>query len=130
MATVPAPLRFSIDHWAAFWSHPHPDLAVRMVTPDVIAYWPGQTEPARGVRSYRARVAQLLERAPNLRLDVVDHAYSDDDLLFVHWVAHGGDERRTVHGVDRIRLRDGRIKEIRAFYDPARFASLVDGSLR
>lgn len=129
MATVPAPLRFSVDHWAAFWSHPHPDLAVRLVTPDVVAYWPGETEPARGVRSYRARVGRLLERAPDLRLDVVDHA-NNDDLLFVHWVARGDHEWRAVHGVDRIRLRDGRIKEIRAYYDPTRFASLVEGDAR
>lgn len=129
MATVPPPLRFSVDHWAAFWSHPHPDLAVRIVTPDVVAYWPGETEPTCGVRSFRARVARLLEHAPELRLDVVDHA-RNDDLLFVHWVARGDDRERAVRGVDRIRLRDGRIKEIRSYYDPIRCASLADEDAR
>jgi ketosteroid isomerase-like protein len=124
MSTARAPLRFSIEHWAAFWDNPHPDLAGRVVTPDVVGHCPGDTEPARGVTQYKQRITRLLERIPDLRLEVAEHA-SNGDFLFVHWIARGtgADGPFAFSGVDRIRLRDGLVKEIRTYYDPAHLDS-------
>jgi SnoaL-like domain len=124
MSSSQRPWRFSVEHWAAFWSNPHPELARRFVTPDVETYCPGVSSPVRGVTQYARRIGHLVERLPDLRLEVVEHA-TNGDCLFVHWVAHGvGSELDGgIRGVDRIQLRDGLVKEIRTYYDPARLPS-------
>jgi hypothetical protein len=120
MSTARTRLRFSVEHWAAFWANPHPDLAGRIVTPDVVGYCPGDTEPVRGVTRYQQRIARLLTRVPDLRLEVAEHA-TNENFLFVRWIARGTgpDGAFTFSGVDRIQLRDGLVKEIRTYYDPA-----------
>lgn len=125
MSTARAQLRFSIEHWAAFWANPHPELAGRVVTPDVEGYCPGDAEPVRGVTQYKRRIARLLERVPDLRLEVAEHA-SNGEFLFVRWIAHGTTSGGpvTFSGVDRIRLRDGLVKEIRTYYDPRHLGAL------
>jgi len=124
MSTAHAQLRFSIEHWAAFWDSPHPDLAGRVVTPDVVGHCPGDTEPARGVTQYKQRIARLVERIPDLRLEGDEHA-SNGDFFFLHWIALGTGPSGpfTFSGVDRIRLRDGLVKEIRTYYDPSHLDS-------
>lgn len=121
------PLRFSIEHWAAFWANPHPELAARVVTPDVVGYCPGDTEPARGVTQYKQRIARLVARYPNLRLEVAEHA-SNGEFLFVRWIgrytAPAGPS--TFSGVDRIQLRDGLVKEIRTYFDPRELEDIDD----
>lgn len=123
----PPPLRFSIDHWVAFWANPHPELAARVVTPDVVGYCPGDDEPARGVTQYKERIARLVDQFPSLRLEVAEHA-SSGDFLFVRWIAHGAgpDGPFTFSGVDRIQLRDGLVKEIRTYFDPRQLDALDD----
>jgi SnoaL-like polyketide cyclase len=116
----PSQLRFSVDHWAAFWANPHPELAGRILTPDVVGHWPGDAAPVRGVTQYKLRIARMLDQVPDLRLDVAEHA-RNDDVLFIRWVARGTgpDGPLEFSGVDRIRLRDGLVKENRIYYDPA-----------
>jgi ketosteroid isomerase-like protein len=115
----PSSLRLSIEHWAALWANPHPELAARVVTPDVVGYCPGDTEPVRGVTQYKQRIARVVQRFPDLRLEVAEHA-SNGDFLFVRWIARctGPEGRLTFSGVDRIQLRDGLVKEIRTYFDP------------
>jgi SnoaL-like domain len=126
MSTARSRLRFSIEHWAAFWANPHPDLAGRIVTPDVVGHCPGDAETVRGATRYKRRVARLLERIPDLRLEVAEHA-TNGDFLFVRWIAHGTgpDGAFTFSGVDRIQLRDGLVKEIRTYYDPANLPAVT-----
>jgi hypothetical protein len=116
----PKRLRFSIEHWAALWERPHPDLASRAVTPDVTVHCPGDSAPVVGVTEYKEKLARILHRIPDLRREVVDHA-SNDDVLFVAWIARGTGEHGPFEfsGVDRIRLRDGLIREHLIYYDPA-----------
>jgi hypothetical protein len=125
----PAKLRFSVDHWAAFWANPHPDLAAHVVTPDVIGHWPGDAEPVRGVTEYKRRIARILTRVPDLRLTVAEHA-SNGEFLFIRWIARGtgGGRPFELSGVDRLRLRDGLVRENWVYYDPVRFESLVQGA--
>jgi ketosteroid isomerase-like protein len=113
------PLNFSIEHWAAFWANPHPELAGRLVTPDVVVHWPGDPEPVRGVTRYKQRLADVLAAVPDLRLEVAEHA-THGDLLFVRWVARGTATTGPfeLDGVDRVHLRDGLVREIRIYYDP------------
>jgi SnoaL-like polyketide cyclase len=117
--TPAAPFRFTVDHWAALWANPHPQLAGRVVTPDVVVHWPGAAEPVRGVTAYKQRIAEMLDRIPDLRLTVTEHA-GNGDFLFVRWTVHGTDVNRSVQlsGVDRLHLRDGLVKEIRIYCDP------------
>jgi hypothetical protein len=114
-----APFRFTVDHWAVLWANPHPQLAGRVVTPDVVVHWPGDTEPVRGVTAYKRRIAEMLDRNPGLRFTVTEHA-GNGDFLFVRWIGHGmgvGGSDQT-GGVDRLHLRDGLVKEIRVYCDP------------
>lgn len=57
--TPPAQLRFSVEHWAAFWANPHPELVARIGTADVVGYWPGEAEPVRGTMQYQRRIARV-----------------------------------------------------------------------
>lgn len=121
------PLRFSVEHWAAIWANPHPDLAGRVVTPDVLAAWPGDPEPLRGVTAYKRRIAHLLQQAPGLRLEVAEHARAGQ-VLFIRWTAHRrGQPDPGLTGVDWIRLRDGLIAEHRVYYDPTRIQNQQAG---
>jgi hypothetical protein len=124
-------LRFSVEHWAVFWANPHPDLAGRVVTPDVVGHWPGDAEPVRGVTAYKRRIARILARVPDLRLTVAEHA-SNGEFLFIRWIARGtgGGRPFELSGVDRLRLRDGLVRENWVYYDPVRFESLADGGDR
>jgi hypothetical protein len=110
----PARLRFSAEHWTAFWEHPHPDLAARIVTPDVVVTLPGGGEPVRGVRRLTEALAGLLERVPDLRPVLAEHA-TDGDVLFVRWTVAA--LRTSYDGIDRIQLRDGLIRDLRIYCD-------------
>jgi SnoaL-like domain len=126
MSPSHAPLRFTIEHWAALWAQPHPELAARVVTPDVVGFCPGDdTDPVRGVTQYKQRVARFVARFPNLRLEVAEHA-SNGDFLFVRWIARTAAPARPLmfSGVDRIQLRDGLVKEIRTYFDPRQLDAL------
>jgi hypothetical protein len=109
-----ARFRFTVDHWAALWANPHPQLAGRVVTPDVVVHWPGDAEPVRGVTAYKRRIAEMLDRTPDLRLTVTEHA-GNGDFLFVRWTV---DRSAQLSGIDRLHLRDGLVKEIRIYCDP------------
>jgi SnoaL-like domain len=125
----PTQPRFSVERWAALWASPHPELAGRVVTPDVVGYWAGDARPVRGVTQYKQRIAALLELLPDLRLEVAEHA-RNGDVVFVAWNARGTGANGPLQlcGVDRIRLRDGLIKEHLVFYDPALLKGAVKGA--
>lgn len=124
-ARRPSQRRFSVEHWAAFWARPHPELASQVVAPDVVGYWPGLQGPARGVTEYKRRIAQILDQVPDLRLEVAAHA-TRDEVVMIRWTGGGTGSagRFELDGVDYIRLRDGLIRETRFYYDPERFDPL------
>jgi ketosteroid isomerase-like protein len=110
------PLRWHVGLFEQFWSAPRFDLPSDELAPDVRGYWPGQREPRVGITAYVAPLKRLLQRVPDFRLEVADHA-SDGDVIFIHWVAHGTWQGRPLKfdGVDCIRQRDGRVVENRIF---------------
>lgn len=115
---------FTAEAFAAFWASPSPE-AVRpeLFTADVTGYWPDAV--LHGVPEYTARLRELLELLPDLRLEVGDHA-DNGEHIFVRWIMratgrHGAFE---MGGVDRIKVRDGLVAENRIFFDTRRFEQL------
>lgn len=125
---VEAPARpaWSLDGFASFWSNPDPSLVKHAVTDDVVGDWPGDPEPVRGVQAYTDRIAQVLERVPDLRLEVAEHA-QNGEFVFVRWIARGTGASGPFEftGMDRIRLRGDLVAENIIRYDSALLDELV-----
>jgi ketosteroid isomerase-like protein len=116
---------FTAETFAAFWAKP--DLsdpaAASPIAEDVVGYWPGEDEPVRGRDAYVGALVELLQRVPDLTLSVRESA-DNGEHLFIRWVAHatGADGKPIEHtGVDRIKVRDGKVVENRIFFDRAQF---------
>jgi hypothetical protein len=84
--------------------------------------WPGLAEPIRGAEAWTQRVAGMVERFPDLRLEVTGHA-SRDDLVFISWRAHATAAGTAIEwqGIDRMRLRDGVVAESLVVFDTGPF---------
>ena len=124
---------FTAETFAAFWAKP--DLsdpaAADPIAEDVVGYWPGEDEPVRGREAYLAALVELLGRVPDLTLSVAESAQDGEDL-FIRWVAHAtGADGKPIEqtGVDRIKVRDGRVVENRIFFDRAQFERKLGRSL-
>jgi hypothetical protein len=120
---------FTVAQWSAFWVKPDPALAAHAAVPDVVGDWPGDPEPVQGTEAYRNRIAQVLNRVPDLRLEVAESA-ENGDVIFIHWIAHGTGANGLfqMDGIDRILLEDGLVKENVVRYDSATFERLVGGN--
>ena len=106
------PPGWSVERFAEFWSDPRAEDVPRLVTDDVVGRWPGSDEPVRGVIPYTQGLAELIELLPDMRLSVAEHA-TNGDTVFVRWImrATGRNGPFRFTGIDRIRLRDGRVAE-------------------
>ena len=125
------PPPFSVDQFARFWAAPDAALVARaMFADDVVGDWPGDREPVRGFRPYRARIGALLDVVPDLTLEVAEHA-TNGNLIFIRWIARGtgADGPFELTGMDRIRTENGRVKENIIRYDPAALEAAI-GPLR
>jgi SnoaL-like domain len=116
--------RFTADQFAAFWASPDPGMVVHAVVPDVVGYWPGRAEPVRGAQAYADAIASVLAMIPDIRLEVLESAV-DGDLLFIRWRGRGTGRKGPFEmgGIDRIRLRDGRVAENVIVFDTGEFAA-------
>jgi ketosteroid isomerase-like protein len=97
----------------------------------VVGYWPGEEEPVRGREEYVGALQQLLDRVPDLTLSVAESADNGENL-FIRWVAHatGADGKPIEHtGVDRIKVRHGKVVENRIFFDRPEFERKLGVSL-
>jgi ketosteroid isomerase-like protein len=119
--------------WAKFWAKPDlsdPSGAANLAN-DIVGYWPGEEEPVRGREAYIGALHELLERVPDLTLSVAESADNGENL-FIRWVARatGADGKPIEHtGVDRIKVRDGKVVENRIFFDRAEFERKLGRSL-
>ncbi len=116
---------FSAELWAAFWAAPSMSRGMDILADDIVGYWPGDPEPVRGVEAYTAKIAQLLDAASDLRLELVDSATvagaaDDEQLVFLHYTGHGTGPQGPfqIRGIDRVRTRDGIVVENVIRYDP------------
>src|SRR5262249_22335801 len=111
---------FTVETFAGFWANP--DLtspaALIPLAEDVVGYWPGTDDPVRGRDDYVAALVELLNRVPDLTLEVAESA-QDGEYLFIRWIAHATGENGPVEhgGVDRIKVRDGKVVENRIYFD-------------
>ena len=129
---VPAPaslaggIAWSVQHFAAFWAKPDPQLVHYAVTPDVTGYWPWSETPVRGADEYVQRIADMLALIPDLRLEVAEDA-SNGEFIFIRSIARGSGANGPLEmsGIDRIRLRDGKVAENIIRFDTARFQTLL-----
>jgi ketosteroid isomerase-like protein len=122
---------FTAETFGAFWARPDLTTPSDDLAEDVVGYWPGEEEPVRGREAYVAALRELLARVPDLTLSVAESADNGENL-FIRWVAHatGADGKAIEHtGVDRIKVREGRVVENRIFFDRAEFERKLGKSL-
>jgi SnoaL-like domain len=117
--------KFSAEMFATFWAAPDLSRGLNILADDIIGYWPGDTEPVRGIEAYTAKIAELLDAAPDLHLDVVDSATvsgaaAGEELVFVHYIGEGTgpDGPFRIRGIDRVRTRNGIVVENVIRYEP------------
>jgi hypothetical protein len=103
---------WTVDRFAEFWTAPAAEDVPPLVCDDVIGWWPRADEPVRGVEAYTQALADLLKVLPDIKLTVAESASNGDDH-FVRWVmrATGLKGPFTLTGIDRVRVRDGRVAE-------------------
>lgn len=118
--------RFSAEMWAAFWAAPEMSSGADILADDIVGYWPGETEPVRGLAEYQTKIAELLAAYPDLRLELIDSATvagkaDGEVLVYLHYVgrATGPDGPFQIRGLDRVRSRNGIVVENVIRYDPA-----------
>jgi hypothetical protein len=111
-----------VDAFSAFWSDPDPALVPGALTADVVGHWPGREEPIRGRDAYTACIAALVEALPDVGVEAVEHA-SAGELTFVRWRMRATGEQGPFElgGIDRVRVRDGRVAENVIVFDTAAF---------
>jgi SnoaL-like domain len=126
-----SPRGWSVDGWVGFWGNPSAEVALRriptVVTPDVTAVWPRIPGRVRGHAEYARRIVDLLTLAPDLRLELGEHA-ANGEFVFLRWTARGtGPDGRRFEGIgtDRFRLRDGLVAETLVMSDLAIFGALA-----
>jgi ketosteroid isomerase-like protein len=112
-----------VDRFAAVWSRP--DLAglESLMDPDTRNLVPPMTEPAdrAGVLTH---FGQVLQQLPDLRVEVIRWAPTGDCVL-LEWRAAASVAGRALSwtGVDRFRLRGGRMVEAQVYWDTRRVAA-------
>ncbi|MFD9128453.1 nuclear transport factor 2 family protein [Kitasatospora sp. NPDC059571] len=109
-----------VARWAAFWAAPDPARTGELSAPGIVLHWPGRPEPLRGIEAWSAQVAAALDRLPDLRLAVVDHAAGRDGC-FIAWRASAtvAGRRLEWEGVDRMALSDGLVTASTVVFDTA-----------
>lgn len=125
MTDVQSAPKFSAEVFAAYWAAPTMSRGFDILADDIVGYWPGDPEPVRGVEAYTAKIAEILDAAPDLHLELVDSATvpgpaQGEELVYLHYVGEGtgpaGPFR--IRGIDRVRSRDGMVVENVIRYDP------------
>jgi hypothetical protein len=69
MTDIQSAPKFSAELFAAFWAAPDLSRGLNILADDIIGYWPGDEEPVRGIEAYTAKIAELLNAAPDLHLE-------------------------------------------------------------
>ena len=123
--TASSAAKFSPEFFAAYWAAPSMSHSMDILADDIIGYWPGDSEPVRGIEAYTHKIADLLTVAPDLKLELVDSATAaganeGEELFFLHYVGHatGPDGPIEIRGLDRVRTRNGVVVENVIRYDP------------
>lgn len=110
-----------VARWRAFWAAPTPDGVGELTHPDISMRFPGADGEARGVETWRTRVAETLERFPDLVLEPTGFARTDGGYAFISWRATAtiDGEKRHWEGIDRMAFTAGRVSESLVVFDRA-----------
>jgi hypothetical protein len=113
---------WSVERFERFWSDPDFALVPAGLTDDVVGYWAGRDEPARGKEAYTDCMAALVEKLPGIRFTVAEHAASGE-FTFIRWIMNATGEHGLFEltGVNRVRFRDGLVAENVIVFDTAAF---------
>ena len=117
---------WSIEGRAGFWATPSFEVARTRIplvcASSITGYWPRQPEPVRGLTDYIQHIVDLLTLVPDARLKLEEHA-TNGEFVFARWSGYGtGPEGPfEINGVDRIRVRDGKVIENRIISDASIF---------
>jgi hypothetical protein len=124
------PRNATVEMFAGFWANPDASVIPGALAEDVVGHFPGEPRPVRGPAAYTAWVARVLELLPDLRLEVAEHA-ANGEFTFIRWIARARGANGTFEfsGMDRIRVRDGLVKENIVVFDTALFEKLVGAKL-
>jgi hypothetical protein len=126
----PQAIGWTVQGWSHFWKAPSIEVARKRVplvcAPDIVGYWPRQPVPVHGRDDYCQYILDLLTMVPDLRLKLEEHATSGE-FTFVRWTGRGTgpDGPFAANGIDRIRVRDGKVIENRVVSDAAIFEDLA-----
>jgi steroid delta-isomerase-like uncharacterized protein len=108
---APSDVRSLVDRYRAGWFGHDLEAIMAVVSEDVVFHNVTAGERVEGAAAFRAHVAGIHERWPDLRFD--EHAvYVSDETGVAEWTAHGTapDGRRLEwDGIDVINCRDGLI---------------------
>ncbi|WP_156686785.1 nuclear transport factor 2 family protein [Mycobacterium sp. Marseille-P9652] len=125
MTDIQSAPKFSAEVFAAYWAEPTMSRGFEILADDIVGYWPGDPEPVRGIEPYTAKIAEILDTAPDLTLEVIDSATvpgadPGEELVFLHYVGRGTgpDGPFEIRGIDRVRTRDGIVVENVIRYEP------------
>lgn len=125
MTDIQSAPKFSAEVFAAYWAAPTMSRGFDILADDIVGYWPGDHEPVCGIEPYTAKIAEILQAAPDLTLEVIDSATvpgaaPGEELVFLHYVGRGTgpDGPFEIRGIDRVRTRDGIVVENVIRYDP------------
>jgi hypothetical protein len=115
-------MEWSVEGFRAFWSDPDPARVPQVLTEDVVGHWAGLDEPVHGREDYTRCIAALVDALPGMYLEVAEHA-QNGDFVFVRWIMHATGEHGpfALHGIDRVRVRDGIVAENVVVFDTAAF---------
>lgn len=113
---------WSVGVFERFWANPDVSLVAPALTEDVVGWWAGLDGPVRGPDDYVACIAALVEAFPGMRLEAAEHAQSGE-FTFIRWVMHatGANGPFEFSGIDRVRVRDGKVSENVIVLDTAAF---------
>jgi hypothetical protein len=114
--------QWSVKAFEAFWGSPEPSRVPASLTEDVVGHWAGREEPVRGRADYTRCIAALVDALPDVRLSVAEHA-QNGEFTFIRWImrATGSHGPFEISGIDRVRVRDGRVAENYVVVDTAAF---------
>lgn len=125
MTEIASAPKFSAELFAAFWAAPDLSHGLDILDDDIVGYWPGDPQPVRGIAAYTAKIAEILNAAPDLKLEVVDSATvpgtaEGEQLVFLHYTGRGTGPSGAfqIRGLDRVRTRGGMVVENVIRYDP------------
>ena len=94
MTEIASAPKFSAELFAAFWAAPDLSHGLDILDDEIVGYWPGDPQPVRGIAAYTAKIAEILDAAPDLKLEVVDSATvpgtaEGEQLVFLHYTGRG-----------------------------------------